>query len=72
MVDTQPLRQLLVEPDKIEALKVPQSIVIDLIFRTLFNEGNVSLTRFTDVLKISSRIIDSLLLWMQKEHLVEV
>jgi len=72
MVDTQPLRQLLVEPDKIEDLKVPQSIVIDLIFRMLFNEGNVSLTRFTDVLKISSRIIDSLLLWMQKEHLVEV
>lgn len=72
MVDTHPLKQLLVEPDKIEDLKVPQSIIIDLIFRLLFNEGNVSLTRFTEVLKISSRIIDTLLLWMQKEHLVEV
>ena len=72
MADTTPLKQLLVEPDKIEDLKVPQSIIIDLVFRLLFNEGNVSLTRFTDVLKISSRIIDTLLLWMQKEHLVEV
>jgi len=72
MVDTQPLKQLLVEPNEIEELKVPQSIIIDLIFRLLFNEGNVSLTRFNEVLKISSRIIDNLLLWMQKEHLVEV
>ena len=72
MVDTQPLKQLLVEPNEIDELKVPQSIIIDLIFRLLFNEGNVSLTRFNEVLKISSRIIDNLLLWMQKEHLVEV
>ena len=38
----------------------------------LYNEGNVALVRFTDVLKIPKAIIDDMLLWMQKEHLVEV
>ena len=66
------LRQILVEPQKIEDLYVPQSIVIDLIFRLLYNEGNVALARFTEVLKVAKAIIDELLLWMQKEHMVEI
>lgn len=66
------LKELLAEPQEIENLHIPQSIVLDIIFRLLFNEGNVSLSRFAEVLKISSRVIDNLLLWMQKEHLVEV
>ena len=37
-----------------------------------FNEGNVALSRFVEVLCIPSRIIDEIMLWMQKEHLVEV
>lgn len=66
------LKELLSEPNQIEDLKVPQSIVLDIIFRLLFNEGNVALARFVEVLKISNRIIDEILAWMQKEHLVEV
>jgi predicted ATPase with chaperone activity len=72
MIDQLNLKQLLAEPETLEDLHVPQSIVIDLMLRMLFNEGNVALSRFVDVLKISSRIIDNMLLWMQKEHLVEV
>ena len=72
MLEHTDLKHLLAEPKTIEELHVPQSIIIDIIFRLLFNEGNVALKRFTEVLKISSRIIDELLLWLQKEHLVEV
>ncbi|MFN3309314.1 MAG: hypothetical protein ACK44E_08910, partial [Anaerolineales bacterium] len=73
MSENQPtLKELLAEPNKIEDLKIPQSIVLDIIFRLLFNEGNVALARFVEVLKISNRIIDDILAWMQKEHLVEV
>ena len=72
MQETTTLKQLLAEPQSIEDLNIPQSIVIDLILKLLFNEGNVALSRFVEVLKISSRIIDNVLLWMQKEHLVEV
>lgn len=72
MNDKDRLRELLTEADEIDALKIPQNIVIDLILRLLFNEGNVSLTRMIQVIRVHSRIIDSLLLWMQREHLVEV
>jgi predicted ATPase with chaperone activity len=66
------LKQILAEPHTIDDLHIPQNIVIDLIFRLLYNEGNVDLSRFTAVLKIPKAIIDEILLWMQKEHLVEV
>jgi predicted ATPase with chaperone activity len=66
------LKQILGEPRTIDDLHIPQNMVIDLIFRLLYNEGNVALVRFTEVLKISKGIIDEILMWMQKEHLVEV
>jgi energy-coupling factor transporter ATP-binding protein EcfA2 len=72
MLEEMSLKQMLMEPQNIDDLHVPDSIVIDIMFRLLFNEGNVALSRFVDVMKISNRIIDEVTLWMQKEHLVEV
>lgn len=72
MVNQLTLKQILAEPQNLDDLHIPSSLVIDLIFRLLYNEGNVALSRFTEVLKISKTIIDDILLWMQKEHLVEV
>ena len=72
MADEMTIKQILAEPKTIEDLHIPQNIIIDLIFRLLYNEGNVALARFTEVLKIPKGIIDEILLWMQKEHLVEV
>jgi predicted ATPase with chaperone activity len=72
MVEQFTLKQILAEPKTIEELYIPQSLVLDIIFRLLYHEGNVALSRFTEVLKISKAIIDEVLLWMQKEHLVEV
>lgn len=66
------LKQLLAEPKSMDDLHIPQNIVIDIIFRLLYNEGNVALSRFTEVMKIPKALIDEILLWMQKEHLVEV
>jgi len=66
------LKDILAEPRSSEDLHIPHNLIIDLIFRLLYNEGNVALVRFTDVLKIPKTIIDDILLWMQKEHLVEV
>jgi hypothetical protein len=72
MTDQLNLKQILSEPRTMDELHIPPSLIIDLIFRLLFNEGNVALSRFTQVLKIPKSIIDEVLLWMQKEHLVEV
>lgn len=70
--DSLTLERIISEPRTMDQLHIPQNIVIDIIFRLLFNEGNVALSRFTEVLKISKSIIDEVLLWMQKEHFVEV
>ena len=72
MLEQFSLKQILAEPESLEDLHIPQSIVIDLMLRLLFNEGNVALSRFAEVLRIPNRIIDNLLLWLQREHLVEV
>lgn len=72
MVDQYSLRQLLAEPTSLDDLHIPQNLVIDLVLRLLFNEGNVALSRFIEVLRIPNRVIDNLLLWLQKEHLVDV
>lgn len=72
LVEEMNLKQLLAEPISIEELHIPQSIVIDILLRLLFNEGNVSLSRFIEVMRIPNRVIDNILLWLQKEHLVDV
>lgn len=72
MLENQTIKDIIQEPDTIEGLNIPQSIVIDIILRLFFNEGNVSFSRFAEVLKIHNRIIDSILMWMQKEHLADV
>lgn len=66
------LKQILTEPQTLDELRIPQSLVMDLIFRLLYNEGTVALSRFTEILKIPKGLIDEILLWMQKEHLVEI
>ncbi|GAB4536564.1 MAG: AAA family ATPase [Anaerolineales bacterium] len=66
------LKILLREPQTIEELQIPQNIIIDLVLRLLFNEGNVALSRMVQVIRVNSQVLDKLLLWMQKEHLVEV
>ncbi len=68
----QTMRELLREPATLEDLNIPIGIVTDLILRMLFNEGEVSLRRFTDVLCISGTVLDATLLKMQSDHIVEI
>ncbi len=72
MPEHQTIKDLIKESDTIEGLNIPQSIVIDIILRLFFNEGNVAFSRFVEVLKIHNRIIDNVLMWMQKEHFADV
>lgn len=58
--------------DDPKELDIPVGIVTDLILRILFSEGQVSLRRFSDVIKLSSQLLDKILEGMQKEKLIEV
>jgi predicted ATPase with chaperone activity len=66
------MMDVLRQPETIEDLGVPSSLINDLMLRLLFTEGDVSLRRFNDVLRISPKVLDDLLLRMQQEHIVDV
>jgi predicted ATPase with chaperone activity len=71
-MSTAELMKLLAPVMEAEDLGVPLSIVNDLIYRLLFNEGEVSVARFAEVLGIHARVIDKILARMKQEHKVEV
>ncbi len=66
------MRDVLQEPKTLDDLGVPPGIVTDLMLRLLFAEGDVSLRRFSDGLRISAEVLDAALMRMQQEHLVEI
>jgi predicted ATPase with chaperone activity len=63
------LLQPVTEP---EALGIPKTIVIDTIFRILFNQGEASVSRMAEVMGVHVSVVDTLLSHMKQEHLVEV
>jgi predicted ATPase with chaperone activity len=66
------IKRLLKAPESAETLDIPVSLVIDIIMRMLFAEGQVSLKHFTDVIRLNRSVLDSILEKLQYEHLVEV
>ena len=66
------LANLLSPARELEALGIPANIVIDLIYRLLFSEGEVSVGRFNEVLRIHAQVLDKILARMKQEHMVEV
>ncbi len=57
---------------KMEDLGIPTGLIQDIIFRLLFNESDVNIARFSEVLGIHPSLVDDLLARMKQEHLVEV
>lgn len=66
------LDDLLAPCQTIEDTGIPTGIVLELMLRLLFSEGEVSLSRFTEITHLSSIVLDEQLKWLQKEHLVEI
>ena len=66
------LKKTLAQATTVEQLGIPASLVTDLMYRMLFNEGEVSVGRFVEIIRIFPQIIDDLLAEMQRDHLVEI
>ncbi len=65
------LAELLAEPESIDDLHIPQSILTDIILRLLYNEGNVSVRRLVQVVRVSGPLMKTLE-WMRQEHYVDI
>jgi predicted ATPase with chaperone activity len=71
MSTTRTIADVLAEPKGVEDLDIPQSILIDIILRLLYTEGNVDFRRISQVMRVPYAL-EQLLDWLRKEHLVEV
>lgn len=67
-----PLSPILQAPESASDLDIPVSIIIDIIARVLFNEGQVSVKRFADIIKLEPQTLDNILEKLQYDKLVEV
>src|SRR4030067_479952 len=72
MPEPSEVNKILAQAMSADELGIPSSLITELILRVMFQEGDVSLGRFVEVIKVHSQIIDDTLQWMQNEHLVEV
>jgi len=71
MLTEMTIEELLTEPRSVEDLDIPQSILIDILLRLLYTEGNVDFRRMSQVMRVPYAM-EQLLDWLRKEHLVEV
>jgi DNA polymerase III delta prime subunit len=66
------IEDLLEPPSSLDELDIKQNLVTDILLRLTYNEGEVSVTRAEEVLRLPYRVLDELLSWLQQEHYVEV
>ncbi len=69
---SQNVRSLLMPPSSLEELDISPGIVIDIMLRLLFTEGDIVATRFEEVLRLPFKALDEILVHLQQEHLIEV
>jgi predicted ATPase with chaperone activity len=71
-VPSQSMLEIIPEPQNVEEMNIPVSLVTDLILRLMRQEGEVSVRRIMDVVRLSLKVTDALLLKMQQDHQIEV
>lgn len=71
MSNKKTLEEVLAEPKSVEELDIPQNILIDILLRLLYTEGNVDFRRMAQVMRVPYAL-EQLLDWLRKEHLAEV
>lgn len=66
------LAKILAPPRSAEELDIPISLVVDMIYRLLFNEGDVSVARFGEVIGVEAHLLDGIMARLKQEHMVEI
>jgi predicted ATPase with chaperone activity len=71
MPEKKTIDEILAQPKSVADLDIPQNILIDILLRLLYTEGNVDFRRISQVMRVPFAL-EQLLDWLRKEHLVEV
>jgi hypothetical protein len=66
------IADLIVPPASLDDLDITQGMVVDILLRLAYNEGEIVATHAEEIAKLPYRLIDDLLAWMQQEHMLEV
>jgi len=66
------MAELLNPPTSMEDIDVNQGQIFDIALRLMYNEGELTINRTEELLKIPYKLVDDMLLWFQQEHMVEV
>src|SRR5690554_5174579 len=65
-------KSLLKAPETLAELDIPPGVVIDIIFRVLFQEGDVNVRRLASITHLELSLVDEMLIRLQADQLVEV
>lgn len=66
------LKALLKAPESLAELDVPPGVVLDILFRVLFQEGEVNIRRLASITHLELSLVDEMLNKMQADQLVEI
>ncbi len=66
------MAELLESATSLDDMDLKQNMVTDIMLRLTYNEGEVSVSRAEEVMKLPYRVMDEMLSWLQQEHMVEV
>ncbi|MCA9988320.1 MAG: AAA family ATPase [Anaerolineales bacterium] len=66
------LMRLLTPAMAVDDLGIPPGLVTDLMYRLMFNEGVVSISRFVEVIRVHSQVVDDIIAGMKMDHFVEI
>ena len=66
------IEQIITPPADLEELDISPTLVIDIILRLFFMEGDNTGSRVQEVIRLPFKVIDQILGEMQQEHLIEV
>ncbi len=72
MISSDELRTLLAQATSVSQLGLPVSLAVDLIYRILFAEGDVNVTRIAEITHLFPQVIDEIMSDLQYDHMVEV
>ena len=66
------IEQIIIPPADLEELDVAPTLVVDIILRLFFMEGDNTGSNVQEIIRLPFKVIDQILGEMQQEHLIEV